>query len=298
MAGWRFPYRGEVERIDDQVRASVDGDFVALDDGFVHYQRAGMQHDLTVVLIHGFSMPYHVWDPTFEALVDAGFDVLRYDLFGRGYSDRPEVSYDIDLYDRQLDQLLLALDVRPPVCLVGLSMGGPIAVTYAARRPNQVQKLVLIDPSGIPMKLPLTYRILLLPGVGELLFGLFGNETLVQSAAKDFFHPREIDWFLERYRIQMRYRGFKRALLSTLRNGMLGDFSSTFQRIGQLGLPTLLIWGMEDNTIPYEHSRRVMAAIPQAEFHLIADAGHVPHYERPEQVNPLLIAFLSRFGEG
>jgi pimeloyl-ACP methyl ester carboxylesterase len=54
------------------------------------------------VLIPGFSVPYVIWDPTFEDLVEKGFRVLRYDLFGRGYSDRPDAIYDLELFDRQL----------------------------------------------------------------------------------------------------------------------------------------------------------------------------------------------------
>src|SRR5919109_740116 len=59
-----------------------------------------------VVLVHGFSVPFFIYDPTFEFLTRAGFRVLRYDLFGRGFSDRPKARYNIDLFVRQLGELL------------------------------------------------------------------------------------------------------------------------------------------------------------------------------------------------
>ena len=59
--------------------------------------------------VHGFSVPYYLWDPVVTALTGAGFQTLRYDLFGRGFSDRPNVSYNADLYDHQLTDLLNGL---------------------------------------------------------------------------------------------------------------------------------------------------------------------------------------------
>ncbi len=82
------------------------GSFVALSDGCTHYELGGPQDGRPVALVHGFSVPYFIWDPTFRFLADSGFRVLRYDLFGRGFSDRPHLRYDIDLFCKQLRELL------------------------------------------------------------------------------------------------------------------------------------------------------------------------------------------------
>lgn len=100
------------------------------------------------MLVHGFSVPQFIFEPTFTFLTEQGFRVLRYDLYGRGFSDRPDKRYDIDLYVGQLANLLDALEIREPVSLVGLSMGGPITATFTVRFPQRVRKLVLIDPVG------------------------------------------------------------------------------------------------------------------------------------------------------
>jgi pimeloyl-ACP methyl ester carboxylesterase len=136
-----FRFRGEMRVIDEIVRASAPGQFVRLTGGFTHYELAGPDDGLLVVLVHGFSVPCFIWDPTFAGLVDAGFRVLRYDLFGRGYSDRPEVIYNQALFDRQLCELLDALGFTTPVNLVGLSMGGAIVVGFAAQHPERVRAL-------------------------------------------------------------------------------------------------------------------------------------------------------------
>jgi pimeloyl-ACP methyl ester carboxylesterase len=103
------------------VRQAASGSFAHLSDGFTHYEIAGLGSSRVVVLIHGFSVPYYLWDKTFDPLGRAGFCVLRYDLYGCGLSDRPHEHYNADLYDRQLSELLTSLRVQTPVDLVGAS---------------------------------------------------------------------------------------------------------------------------------------------------------------------------------
>ena len=60
------------------------------------------------------------------------------------------------------------------------------------------------------------------------------------------------------------------------------------------GKPVLVVWGKADKDVPFEVSKEVLRAVPQAEFHSIDDAGHVPYYEHPEIVNPMLVSFLKK----
>ena len=117
---------------------------------------------------------------------------------------------------------------------------------------------------------------------------------MIKSAASDFFDPVLIEEFQARYRVQMQYKGFKQAILSSMRNGMLDSYIDVYHRIGKLRKPTLLIWGKNDTTVPFEYSSDIHNAIPHAEFHAIENCGHIPHYEKPEIVNPFLLEFLSK----
>ena len=97
---WAF--NEESKTLDDNIRRGLPGQFIKLSDGYVHYELSGPDDGPVVILIHGFSAHYFVWDDTHPALTKAGFRVLRYDLYGRGFSDRPNVTYDEQLFDRQL----------------------------------------------------------------------------------------------------------------------------------------------------------------------------------------------------
>src|SRR5262252_10353989 len=137
----------ERHELDESARSSAPGRFVRLSDGVTHYELGGPTASPVVVLVAGTSVPYYIWDPTFSALVKEGYRVLRYDYYGRGYSDRPAIAYVQDLYVRQLVELLDALEIRDPVDLMGLSFGGSVITSVAARHPRRVRSLVYVDPA-------------------------------------------------------------------------------------------------------------------------------------------------------
>ncbi|MEP7346778.1 MAG: alpha/beta hydrolase [Gemmatimonadaceae bacterium] len=275
--------------MDAAARKEAPGQFVSLSDGVTHYDVAGPDSGQRVMLVHGFSVPYYIWDSTSAALTAAGFRVARYDTFGRGFSDRPNVAYTSEVFDRQLHQLLDSLGWREPVDIIGLSMGGPVTANFAGRHPERVRSLTLVDPAagergsveamfGIPLLGPILWQTLAVPGMAD-------------GQSSDFVEPAKWPDWADRYRVQMRYRGFGRALLSTRREAK-ESLDSVYARVGAVGTPTLLIWGKEDHTVPIENAAGVQRAIPQAQYHPIEHAGHLPHMERTDLVNPLLIEFL------
>lgn len=286
-------YSGETQELDQGARSSAPGRFVQLSDGMVHYELAGPSGPQTVVLVHGYSVPYPIWDPTFDFLVQSGLPVLRYDLYGRGYSDRPDIRYDQDLMDRQLAEILEALNLQQ-VDLVGLSMGGAISVVFTARHPERVRKLCLIDPVGLPRKMDLRARLARAPVLGEWIMGYRSGRELVSKLQGIFYGDRGWEALEKVFIEQMKYRGFKRALLSTLRSGIQTGALEAYKQVGRLQHPAMLIWGREDQTAPYELSQTVIESIPRIEFHAIDEAAHIPHYERPVVVNPLILDFLTR----
>ena len=292
MSKFEFPFPRETRTLDESTRANLPGSFIELPAGFTHYQFAGPEQAPLVVLVHGFSAPYFIWEPTFIGLLSLGFRLLRYDLYGRGFSDRPYVRYDASLFVKQLADLLDALQIKKPVNLLGLSMGGVVATQFCLDHPSRVTRLGLIDPAGFPLRYSLPFKLLFRHGLGEILLALRGNQDLIDSIASDFYEPKHIKQFIDQYRPQMEFKGFKRALLSTLRSGILEKGLPVYQRLGHTDLPVLLLWGEQDHTVPFMHSAELVSAIPQLQFHPIPDTGHIPHYEKAEIVTPILAEFL------
>jgi pimeloyl-ACP methyl ester carboxylesterase len=215
---------------------------------------------------------------------------LRYDLYGRGLSDRPDAAYDAGLYDRQLAQLIEALRPPRPVDLVGASMGGPIAVTFAVRHPELVRTVSLFDPAYSEGSTP--PAAIRWPVAGEYIMAVKIGPALAPSQRDDFLHPERYPGYFPRYREQMRYKGFRRAILSTMRHYLSRDMRGDFERLGASGKPVLLVWGRKDRDVPFETSEAVRRAVPQSLFLPVDDSAHVPFWEHAEIVNPALFEFL------
>jgi len=283
-----------VRRLDAAARAAAPGSFVTLPGGVTHYETSNDGTDAEddrqtqVILVHGFSVP------TFAGLARAGIPVVRYDLFGRGYSDRPRATYSIDLFVRQLADLIEVLDLPGPVDIAGLSMGGAVSIGFADHHPEMVRRLALFDPAGFPMPSPPAMKLLQVPVLGEIAMATVGKRLMISGLSQDFHAPEQLPALTRQYAEQMRYPGFLRALLSTIRHGPIQMMSDAYVRVGRHPRPVLLVWGENDKLVPFAISDQVRAALPRAEFHAIEGAGHVPHLEQPELVNRMLVEFLTK----
>ncbi len=291
-SAWLY-FDDEHTALDAEVRAQFNESFIKLPAGTVHYELAGPQNGDVVVLVHGFSVPAYLWDPTFDALVSAGYRVLRFDLFGRGHSDRPDVEYSIGFFAQQLDQLTRALDLEQPFSLIGLSMGGPIVSLFTNQHPQKVERLVLVDPM-VFMPSEESISPMNVPVVGEYLANVYLIPNLATGQANDFKNKSAYPDWEDRFREQMQYKGFRNAILSTIRQMPGTDTLGEYKALGQKDLPVMLFWGRQDQTIPLAHSEKLLELIPQARLEIIEDAGHISHFEQPDVFNPLLIEFLQQ----
>jgi len=213
----------EKEYLNNQTRAQLDGGFIKLSDGVTHYELKGEKGAKTIILIHGNAVPYASWDNTIDALAEAGFRVLRYDLFGHGFSDRPELDkYNRDLYDKQLLELLDALAITDPVYMAGTSQGGSIAVCFAARHAWRVEKLALLSPFVDSFEGTGTAALLKIPFIGEYIMRLAGDKKLIDPA-KVLYSAEKKAALVSKLKEQLRYKGKKRAVLANLRGNALND---------------------------------------------------------------------------
>ena len=274
----------ETKIMNNEARKNAPGKFIKLTGGVTHYETGGPDTGKVVILVHGFSVPYYIWDVTFDSLVKNGFHVVRYDEFGRGYSDRPHVKYDPVLYRTQLQDLIISLKLKTPVSLAGLSFGGPVVTDFAVNNPSLVDKLILVDPPYSSMKLNKSEF------VANYEWAL-NHEKQANDQLKDFKYPDQFPGWVDKYKVQMHYKGFRHALISTRKN-YYGDIQvSNYKRLDGLQKKVLLIWGREDTSVPFYFSDSIRKAV-QVEFFPVDDAGHLPHLEKPGLVNQKIISFL------
>ena len=243
-------------------------------------------HGPAVVLLHSLGTDRTMWDGVTPLLVGGGFRVIRPDLRGHGRSERPTDAYSLDDFADDLAQLQDWLEIATPH-VVGLSLGGMIAQAFALRYPGRARSLVLADTTA---EYPTAGRAIMeeraalaeregMASVVEPTIGRWFTEGFTAS------HPAVVD----RYRSLIRsndphaYAASARAVASVAYR----------ERLGEIDVPTLVVVGEHDARLR-PASEALVAAIPGAELALIDGGRHLFLWEVPEQVTPVVDAFLAR----
>jgi pimeloyl-ACP methyl ester carboxylesterase len=282
----------EVTDLSDSVRTREGGSYAAVPMGVTHYELLGPDTGRVVVLVHGSTLPMWTWDRQVSLLTGAGFRVLRYDHFGRGYSDRPVANYSIDLYRNQLHDLVEFLGIRKPFSLVGISFGCPIIATYAAKYPEEIDRIVFVapavDPFGELAKLIATSKVGAALVKSQLRRQVEGRIRL--TLKKRGMPDKYADMFIA----QASIKGFQRSLISFFHYAALGDYRQYYRKTGQTVSNIMLIWGDDDKTVRKGQIRAFSEAIPDAHVNILKGIGHLAPFEATEQFNNLLLPFLAK----
>ncbi len=281
--------------LDEGVRAASPGSFVELSDGIVHYDLEGDSDAPTVVLIPGDIGGYWWFDEAAGVLSEAGLRVLRYDLYGRWLSDRPSARYNEDLFLRQLSELLEAVGVTEPIHLVAASLGGGVAVAFAERFPDRVDRLVLHSPAGASPSVERDFRLFRVPILGNLALRLLSRKIVERFPEINFSSTEriDVDRVVGLVEQEISLKGWRRAHLSSWRE-LPPNILDKYTSVGRHEREVLLIWGRDDRVLPFEDHESILQAMPGASFLPVADAGHAAVYERGEEVLPEIVRFLTQ----
>lgn len=285
---------------------SFESRTVSVDGVSVHYLSGGQGSPL--VLVHGLGSSAQVeFFYNLEALASRHL-VLGVDLPGFGRSDKPARQYDIPFFVTVLQAFLACLGLER-AALMGVSMGGRVALGLALEQPSFVSRLVLVDALGVGLpRRVLAYRLLLTRGLGELaLTGIArALRRMSPRLVRRFWgwylrRPQAVDHLLTDDRIadhgaMLSTPAYRAAYLSALRSvaGMhrLRDGVVVEDRLKELTMPTLLIWGRHDHIFPPGHAEAAQRRIPGAQLEIFEQSGHTPQMEEPDRFNRLVLEFL------
>jgi pimeloyl-ACP methyl ester carboxylesterase len=284
----------EKQELNDTTRAQFGGSFARLSSGVTHYELKGPDTGQVVVLVHGSTIPMYIWDEQVDDLAKAGFRVLRYDQYGKGFSDRPEGSYSQEFYRKQLLDLLDTLGINKPVDLVGLSMGGGLAVDFTANHPDRVRKLALASPIINSIKNDTNIKLLRPPVWGEFLMRLVATNSMAKRASELTAKSARAEDYNRMFKEQTYFKGFERATLSMFRSDATTDYRQDYTAVGKQSRPVMLIWGTLDEDISPDMVQAIKGSMPDLKFEQLDGVGHDPQVEVADKFNSLIISFLKQ----
>lgn len=262
--------------MDAAARRGMPGQLADLSLGQTHYQWLGSVRGPIIVCVHGLTTPSFVWRTLGAGFGQLGYRVLIYDLYGRGYSDRPKGKQTPEVFSRQLEDLLEHEEITQDFTLVGYSMGGAIATTYAAQHPSRIRQLILLAPAGVHVRIDkVTAYIAKSRIIGTWLMGVLfphthrgGISTEQKTVTAEF--PEVFD--LQRQELQ--YKGFVRSVLSSIR-GLLGrSFEEEHRTLFRHDVPVLAVWGRHDDVIPIEALGLMAMWNRDAVQEVVEEGGH------------------------
>ena len=260
------------------------GSFIKLSNGYTYYESENIDYKDLLIFVHGFSVPSYIWDLTYNEAKGRGYGVIKLDLYGRGYSDNPDIIYNDKLFGDQVIELLDSLKINKKIILVGLSNGGRVISNIASRYPNRIEKLIYVSPSGFhdkkkaPDKSKITNR-----EINEFINDKF--PTLAKGQLSDFKYPKNFAGYWDvKYEKLLKFKGFARAIISTSKNNYLLDEMNA--EIGTSDLPLFAIWGDSDSVLPFKQiENKIFKIMPELNLFIIKDSGHLPHMEQTNNFN-------------
>jgi pimeloyl-ACP methyl ester carboxylesterase len=253
-----------------------------------------------VVLIHGMLNSSGHWERVARALAH-DYTVIAPDLIGHGDSAAPRGDYSLGAHAASIRDLLAATGIERAT-IVGHSLGGGVAMQFFYQFPQRIERLALISSGGLGHEVSPLLRTAALPGTAALL-SLTIQPRLLAGLAGAGARLRERGvaggvylQAIERALRPLQSAGAREAFLQTLRAviDVRGQRVSANDRLYLLeAVPTLIVWGERDNTIPIEHGRAAARAIPGSRFATVPRAAHFPHLEEPDALAAALGEFIA-----
>jgi pimeloyl-ACP methyl ester carboxylesterase len=264
-----------------RVRRPARRGFARVHGARLYYEMQGNGHPL--VLIHGGQMDRRMWDPQFD-LFARRYTVLRYDVRGYGRSDMPAKGFS---HAEDLSGLLDFLRLEK-ASLIGLSLGGRIAIDFALSHPERVETLVLAGP-----------------GLGGYRFTGQSGWSIVEAARDEGLEKAAEMWLENSYmapamqnpaiRDRMRQLALENAH-TWLANPIFERHLKppAIERLSDIHVPTLIVVGDRDVEDIQKIVEILRGGIAGSEKQVIPGAGHIVNMEKPEEFNQVVLGFLEK----
>ena len=266
--------------------------FIEIDEVNVHYRDEG--EGFPIVLIHGTAASLHTWDAWTDVLIKTN-RVIRMDLPAFGITGpNKNADYSIEAYTTFLHSFLEKLKLEK-FHLAGNSLGGHIAWNYTADYPSKVEKLILVDASGLPTNKsqPAIFKMAKTPILNSLFLYITPRFLIKKNIEEVYEDDSKItDELINRYHKMALRVGNRKAFIDRAKTDFKLDTQVNLEKLKSIQTPTLLIWGAKDLWIPLANGIRMNEILVNSKLEVLENSGHVPMEENPRESLKLMNDFL------
>jgi pimeloyl-ACP methyl ester carboxylesterase len=266
--------------------------------GHIYYQERGQGKPL--VMIHGVGAgeSSYEWRHNFDALSEQ-FHIYALDLPGFGKSARRDVNYTADLMILAIMDFLRDV-VKEPAYIMTSSLSGAYAVKLAAARPELIERLVLVCPTGLetlttrtPLVSQAAYGLFSLPVIGNSIYNGIASYAAIESymRANLYVDPTRVTPALVEHYYQSAHQPGAQYILRSFLAGLLNcDIRADYSRLEQ---QTLIVWGRYAQMTPVENAQQFLTENPNTRLRIFESSGLLPHDEERIDFNDAVTMFLN-----
>ena len=267
----------------------IKPDFLPIKKFLLHFIHKGSGPPL--VLIHGGGSWLYTFRHNISDLAE-NYSVYAFDVPGHGYTQArtDDVGYNFDTVCETLLEFMDAMNLKR-IHLAGHSWGGGWAIYFADQYPNRVDKIILIDSSGMHQYEQLVWELMKYPVLGKFMLKFLTENTIKKGLEASFYDKNLVTRkMIKDIYTPLSHKKIINAQLSYSRNI---NWKKTKAALPRIRSKTLIIWGKNDQYIHVKHGKRMNNLIPDSRLEIINQCGHSAHEEHPGRVNRLIADFLN-----
>jgi pimeloyl-ACP methyl ester carboxylesterase len=297
IGGFAIGYTPDTDPTEMKAKyANANSQFITIQPGLtVHVRDEGRRDGPVLLLIHGSNASLHTWEPWVQRL-GGQYRIVSLDLPGHGLTGtHPSGDYDYPIFIDVVDKLLVKLGISRAI-IAGNSMGGGVTWMYALAHPEKVEAMILVDAAGAPRwearKVPIGFKIARTPVLRDVM-KVITPRSVIESSLQTSVSVKSVltHAAVDRYWELLRYPGNREATLKRF-SYTHNNHPATREKLATLKIPTLILWGEEDNLIPLRSANWFAEAIPGSKLIVYPKVGHIPMEEVPDQSAADVAAFV------
>ena len=282
---------GNRENLDiSELKSDEEYLFFENSHGKTAYYSMGSDEGEPLILIHGVTVPSYYYKKIAARLSKIGYKVYAYDHFGRGFSDRPKIKYDMFTFEKQLDDFIshLSLDT---VTLLGVSMGGALASNYSANNPSKVKSLILNVPFVGSQTIGLG-NFASIPLLWDFYLRFFIINRLVERGSDLTEDDQDPDHFIKQFSVV----GTQSSFSSLMKNFITHDFYNDYKIINYNKTPVHITYAVDDEDVPVDSILKAIDIIPYSNTFSF-EGGHNIINSKTEEIISLINDFKSKLDD-
>ena len=257
--------------------------FLQIDGHKIRYLESGTSKN-TLVLVHGLGASAERWTHVIPIFADR-FRVVVPDLIGFGYSDKPTADYTLEFFSEFLEKFFAETEIERPN-IIGSSLGGQISAEYASSHSQDIEKLILVSPSGMMKQSTPALDAYIMAALYPNKISAKNAFELMEGSGKHV-EDQIVNGFIER----MQLPNAKLAFMSTVL-GLKNSVSIT-SKLESISTPSMIVWGADDPVIPIVHADDFVSAIQDCKFCRMEGCGHTPYVQDPHTFASKALEFFN-----